>query len=31
MIDQLNDNSIPVDQLIERHKRDDRPFGGEWE
>lgn len=31
MIDRLNGNSITVDQLIERHKRDDSAFGEEWE
>jgi ribosome-binding protein aMBF1 (putative translation factor) len=31
MIDRLNANSISVDQLIERHARDDPAFGEEWE
>lgn len=31
MIDRLEGNSIPVDQLIEQHKRDDPDFGEEWE
>lgn len=31
MNERLDANSISVDQLIERHKRDDPAFGTEWE
>lgn len=30
MIDRLNANSISVDQLIERHEREDADFGKKW-
>lgn len=31
MIDRLNANSISVEQLVERHKREDPAFAEEWE